>query len=295
MAASRPLEDHSPQVQRLRQGYGGSRRSAPFFRTPETVHYNSLAKARDLGAFAEWRGVVSGVIGSVCGTNTHFLRLTLTAPAKVGARLVGANACAIDWLCLHAADHSGKPLAIGPSGFLFADPLRAEPASADASTLTIISFDAYTQGNYFEADYVPEFITLADSAGTLTTIDLATYLYQQELSAALASDAADELASRSSLADHAPAGTYLLLVSTDRWHETPYTLQIVVLSGSTELGGSLDLEGAPSAGTGTVQLAADAGGSFSPSARLRETVDLGPSLDLTFSPRGGLAVVTPVD
>lgn len=301
MTRSRPLEDHSPQVRRFREAYGGSDRAASFFRTPEYVKYNSLSKARDLGRFTELRTQTSNTVGGITGTNTRFYKVTLAEEARFGARLVGAPQCAIDWICLHVINAHLDRLPMDPSGYVNTEELvptrpteTRTSTSTERETITVVSIARYCPPGYFEAGYTFELSTIITEDGSQITTDLTDFALELAQTQQLGADTLDSFALESYKASILPAGTYYILVTTERWHETPYDLQIIIAPRARDLEGNLSFTLSPSLDTGVKQLSAELSATFAPYGRFQEHIALSGDASLSFMPVLGLAVITPL-
>lgn len=294
MASYRPLEDHSPQVERFKRAYGGSTRQAPFFRTPESVRYNSLGKAKDLGTQRELRTTLYGSLGGIHGANSHFFRIALTEPGRLGARLIDASQCAIDWLCLHFLDDSRESLQHGASGYVNSPEGQVSPGDNIGNQLVPVAIDVYVLDGYWQDGYAPDLVTLQDSMGNLSQLSYGDYLSQQAVNASITAGSLEELAARAILAEPLPSGTYFILLTTQRWQATPYELQIVLAPLSTPISGTATLQFEPTADTGVRQLAGNTTLQLSPAARIKEFLDASGDTAMQFAPRAGMAVTSPV-
>lgn len=294
MSSHRPLENHSPQVNRFKATYGGSTRQAPFFRTPETVRYNSLSKARQLGALRELRTTLDGRLGGINGTNSHFLQITLTETARLGARLVDASHCAIDWICIHFMDASRRSLVYGASGFVNSPDDSSTIQATSSSTTQLVGIDAYVSVDYWQSGYTSAILTISDGGGGTTELDYDTYLETLARNTSITPGSLEEFALQGQLADPLPAGTYTILLTTTRWQDTPYQLQVVALPLSRDIEGTAVFTLEPAADTGVRQLDGDIALSFSPYARLKETIDLDGNTASQLAPRADMAVTSPL-
>lgn len=294
MPSHRPLEDHTPQINRHRASYGGSDRSAAFFRTPQYVRWNSPSKALDLGQVSDLRYSLNSSLGGITGTQTHFIRVTLLSAAKLGARILDAKPCAIDWICIHFTDASHNPIPHGPSGYAMADETAIDPPSQTREQQTIVDSNLYVTGGYWESGYTVETFTILTPEGSTYTINSDAYTQEQSVSDP-EPNSFDEFAARSVLAGTLSAGTYYILLTTSRWEDTPYQLQIVAIPPERTTSGDITLSFSPTASTGVSQLEGDAAFALEPYSRLQDVIALGPSLDGRFSPRLDLAVISPID
>lgn len=122
------MRDQSDQTEDFRRWYGGSDRAAPSLNRLIYVKANSISKARDLGPVVFLDQIITGELGSQVGSNTVFLKATISQASRIGVRNLDTNKYQTKYIGLGVLSADLRPIPLNDQGFALSSEPNRKPA-----------------------------------------------------------------------------------------------------------------------------------------------------------------------